>query len=90
MTPAATSDNPDYVPVNDWPTLEEMADGFRERRVLRNSDDLLHYSLHLPPFSRVWLQHVTAQIADSAHVPRTDELSVRSYHRLTLRNPYTV
>ncbi|KAH7230877.1 molybdenum cofactor biosynthesis protein F [Fusarium tricinctum] len=30
MTPAATSDESEYVPVNDWPTLEEMADGFRE------------------------------------------------------------
>ncbi|KAJ3537176.1 hypothetical protein NM208_g6422 [Fusarium decemcellulare] len=30
MTPAATSSSPDFVPVADWPTLEEMAAGFRE------------------------------------------------------------
>ncbi|KAF4466969.1 moaF [Fusarium albosuccineum] len=30
MSPAATSSSPDFVPVADWPTLEEMAAGFRE------------------------------------------------------------
>ncbi|KAF9774745.1 hypothetical protein IL306_007218 [Fusarium sp. DS 682] len=30
MAPSATSEKSDYVPVDKWPTLEEMADGFKE------------------------------------------------------------
>ncbi|KAF5682144.1 molybdenum cofactor biosynthesis protein [Fusarium circinatum] len=30
MVPSATSDKSDYIPVAKWPTLQEMADGFRE------------------------------------------------------------
>ncbi|KAF4455280.1 Protein moaF [Fusarium austroafricanum] len=30
MAPTTTTENPDFVPVAKWPTLEEMADGFRE------------------------------------------------------------
>ncbi|KAM0549195.1 hypothetical protein ACHAPJ_009504 [Fusarium lateritium] len=39
MTPAATSENPEFVPVGDWPTLEAMADGFREH-LMSTSDKL--------------------------------------------------
>ncbi|KAF4989050.1 hypothetical protein FGRMN_9380 [Fusarium graminum] len=30
MSPSAVSDNPDFVPVTNWPTLDAMATGFRE------------------------------------------------------------
>jgi hypothetical protein len=33
MAPAATSDNPEFVPFEDWPTLEAMADGFRQNLI---------------------------------------------------------
>ncbi|CAG7562613.1 unnamed protein product [Fusarium equiseti] len=33
MAPSAISDNPEFVPVADWPTLEAMADGFRQNLI---------------------------------------------------------
>ena len=33
MAPSAITENPEFVPVTDWPTLEAMADGFRQNLI---------------------------------------------------------
>ncbi|KAI5460901.1 molybdenum cofactor biosynthesis protein F [Mariannaea sp. PMI_226] len=64
MAPAATPSVSDFVPIADWPTLEEMADGFREH-LMPASDKLQGKSF----------QHTFENGCQISHVFASDSLT---------------